>query len=276
MTLLGETWEGLVKTKACRHGLFHYFPHDIYVGRSLDLYGEFAEQEARLFQQVLPAGGVVVEAGANIGALTVPIAKRVGPTGRVLAYEPQPVIAALLARNRASNQLAQIEICQAALGAAPGQIALQLIEYRTLGNFGGVALGTGAAAVLVETIDARALARVDLIKIDVEGMECDVLAGARATIARTRPVLYVENDRAEHSHRLIALLQALGYRLWWHSPPLFNPNNAAGLADNVFGTVMTINLFCLPQERGDAVTGSTPVLGPGDTKEAARARLTAG
>ena len=65
---------------------------DIYIGRSLDLLGEFCEDEARLHRDVIGEGDVVVDAGANIGSHTVVYGKAVGPAGRVHAFEPQRLV----------------------------------------------------------------------------------------------------------------------------------------------------------------------------------------
>lgn len=69
-----------------------YNPTDTFIGRSLDLYGEFSEFESMLFTQILKPGMVAIDVGANIGCFTVPMAKRVGPNGLVVAIEPQRVI----------------------------------------------------------------------------------------------------------------------------------------------------------------------------------------
>ena len=64
---------------AGRHGQFLYNTNDRYIGRSLEFYGEYCEQEADLYRQLLRPGDTVIEVGANIGALTVPLR---GPSGR--------------------------------------------------------------------------------------------------------------------------------------------------------------------------------------------------
>lgn len=90
------------------------------------------------------------------------------------------------------------------------------------------------------------MAACHFIKIDVEGMEGDVLAGAVETINRFRPALYVENDRKEKSTELIERLLGLDYRLYWHLPPLFNRKNFAGHEEDVFGQIVSVNMLCLP------------------------------
>jgi hypothetical protein len=70
--------------KTCRYGPMLYLKRDRYVGRSLDVYGEYSELEMQVFAQLLRLGMSVAEIGANIGAHTVPLAKLVGPGGAVL------------------------------------------------------------------------------------------------------------------------------------------------------------------------------------------------
>jgi hypothetical protein len=125
------------------------------------------------------------------------------------------------------------------------------LDYAAENNFGGVALqeaGPGETVARI-TIDAIGLSSCHLIKIDVEGMETDVIAGAAETIRRCRPLLYVENDRAERSAALIQQIIDLDYRLSWHLPPLFNPDNYFGAHDNAFGDILSVNMLCVPQER---------------------------
>ena len=83
-------------------------------------------------------------------------------------------------------------------------------------------------SVSVVPLDTLGLSRLALVKVDVEGMEAEALLGAERTIAQHRPILYVENDRRDRSERPIALIGALIYDLWWHLPPMFNPDNFRG------------------------------------------------
>ena len=201
------------ETKACRYGKMEYLPNDIYQGRALGIYGEWAEGEMAIFREVLRPGDVAADVGANIGSLTLGMAQVVGPNGAVHAFEPQPELYEILCRNIALNGLAHVVAHREAAGAAPGAIRVPAADYDKPGNFGGVALGgEQGAEVRVVTIDSLGLPRLRLLKADVEGMEADVLAGARETIQRLSPALYVENDRPDKSEALIALILDLGYR----------------------------------------------------------------
>lgn len=234
----------------CRHGWMLYHGADQYIGRGLKKYGEFSEGEVALFRQVLRPGDVVLEAGANFGAHTVAMAQMVGEQGRIFAFEPQRLVFQAMVANVAINSLPNVVTVQAGLGAQPGVIKVPVLNPAMGHNFGGFNISNHNAGeeVSVQTVDSLNLSRCRLIKVDVEGMECEVLEGARDTIARLRPVLYVENDRTEHSQRLIALIQSMGYKLWWHLPRMFNPNNFRGDSENIFGQIVSVNMLCLPQE----------------------------
>ena len=134
-----------------RHGQFLYNRHDVYIGRSLELYGEWSEGEIDLFRQVLQPGMVVVDAGANIGTHTVALARAVAPNGVVYAFEPQRIVFQTLAANVALNSLTNVICQQRALGEAPGIARVPPLDYAVANNFGGVELaGTDAGGEPVE------------------------------------------------------------------------------------------------------------------------------
>jgi len=255
-----------LRIKRCRRGPMMYFPADLYVGRSLDLYGEFSEGEVELFAQIVKPGMLVVDVVANIGAHTVFFAKTVGPEGRVLAVEPQRILYQILCANLALNLIGNTFVRQAGLGSAPGSIQVPPINYAGSFNFGGVSLGnfTEGEQVPVITLDSLALPACHVLKIDVEGMESEVLQGGRDTLARHRPLLYVENDRPEKSAALIALLFELDYRLFWHLPPLFHADNFAGHAENVFSTIVSANMIGVPRSIEQSVQGFREITSPDD------------
>ncbi len=256
-----------MRVKACRRGPMMYFASDQYVGRSFDLYGEFSEGETVVFAQVLKPGMVAIDAGANIGAHTVFFAKAVGPSGRVYAFEPQRRVHQMLCGNVALNALGNVSCLHTALGATAGSVTIPPIEYDKGGNFGGLALGRweSGETVPVMTLDSLALETCHFIKIDVEGMERDVLQGTTATLARCKPFLYVENDREKNSAALIQWLLDHDYRLYWHLTPLFNPNNHFGTAENVFGGILSINKLGIPKSTTVNLNGFREILSADDT-----------
>jgi FkbM family methyltransferase len=225
----------MIKIKQCRHGRLLFYDNDTYIGKSLDVSGVYSEEEILLWQQIVKPGHTVIEVGANIGAHTVWFSKAVGPSGRVIAVEPQRQLFHMLCGNLALNEVKNTSATFAALGAACGTVPVPHIEYGKPGNFGGVSLGGDGEAVPVLPLDTLNI-NPDFMKIDVEGMEADVLRGARETIERCRPVLYVENDRKEKSEELVELIRDLGYVLYWHHP-LINRE--------LFGNMVSLNMLCV-------------------------------
>jgi FkbM family methyltransferase len=252
--------------KDCRQGKMIFLRSDKYIGRCLELYGEYSHGESELFAQLVDPGQVVVEVGANIGVHTVQLARLTGPSGIVVAFEPQRVIFQMMCANMVMNDHFHVVTVLAAAGRAPGVIKVPSLDYTADFNFGGVCLGEGSAGepVPVMPLDGLQLPSLRLLKVDVEGMEVEVLAGARQLIAKHRPILYVENDRQEKSPQLIAMIDDLGYDMWWHKPSLFNPDNFAGRKDNVFGSIRSNNMLCLPKGSDLHLEGFRQVSGPSD------------
>ena len=209
-------------------------------------------------------GHVVVEVGANIGAHTIFFAQQVGPYGRVYAFEPQRVVFQTLCANLALNSLTNVECFQQAVGDLPGTINVTPLDYTQENNYGGLALGgfTTGEAVPVVTLDSLNLPKLNVLKIDVEGMEQPVLLGAQQTLNRCRPILYVENDRADRSDDLIRCLDSLEYNLYWHLPALFNPHNFAGNSTNVFGQIISKNMIGVHRSVPQKLDGFQPVVVP--------------
>ncbi len=146
---------------------------------------------------------LAIDVGAFIGSHTIWMAGMCGL--RVVAIEPNPAAAAHLRANVEANGLSRfVRIVEAAAGKDAGTGGLILAE----GNHGKtkVMLGTGPIKVL--PIDALKLTNVALVKIDVEGAEMDVLEGARLTIDKWSPLLYVESLDLE---KLTVWMGAHGY-----------------------------------------------------------------
>ncbi len=221
-----------------------------------DQYGEFSEPEGRVLAGLVPEGGLAIEAGANIGAHTLALARAAGPRGAVIAFEPQRVLYQMLCANLALNEIRNVRAINAGVGAARGHTRVPAIDYAAAGNFGGVSLGAERGEIVpVEAIDASPLRRLDLLKVDVEGMEIDVLSGAAKTIAQHKPALYVEADRPDRAKALIDKLLSFDYRLFLHLPALFDPGNHFANPENVFGDIGSANLLCVPRGRDCPVPG---------------------
>jgi len=146
----------------------------------------------------------IIDAGANLGAWSIPYGKMCEGWGNVLAFEPQERIFYALAGNIVINNLTNVRAFNAALGAKNSTIGVPFLDYTKSSNFGGLSLNGEndigqnidqgkTYSVPLKTIDSLDLKDVGLIKIDVEGMELEVITGAIKTIMKDRPVLIIEH-----------------------------------------------------------------------------------
>ena len=231
-----------------RYGRMLYPRADQYVGRSFLEYGEFSEGELDVFRYFVQPGSVVLDIGANIGAHTVPLAQLAGPEGLVIAFEPQRILHQILCANLALNSITNTLAYASALGDCVETCKIPLLDYSRPNNYGGISLDSSleGESVPVDKLDNFQLPRVDFIKMDVEGFERKVLEGGSETLKRCCPVLYVENDRQEKSEALIQLLLDWEYRLWWHTPQLFNPDNFKGNPEDHFPGIVSVNMLAIP------------------------------
>jgi FkbM family methyltransferase len=247
---------------AGKDGYLLYNRNDQYIGRAIEKYGEFSGLELDLFRQFCAPGSVVIEVGANIGAHTVGLARLVGSQGRVLAFEPQRLVFQTLCANVALNSLENVDCYWAAVGSQEGFVTVPDLSPRQELNFGGVTLlgAQSGQRVSCVTLDRFiSLPKVSVIKIDVEGMEADVLRGSEQLLKKFKPILYVENDRVEKSEALIQLIAGFGYRMFWHLPPLFNPNNFFSNSENSYPNVVSVNMLCVHRDLDMRVSGQEVV-----------------
>jgi len=150
------------------------------------------EKQTELLLAQLEPGDTFVDVGANLGYYTVLAAKKVGATGRVFAFEPDPESFALLKRNVARNGLDQVVLENKAAGATHGTLRL-FLSTANRGDHRVYDPGGGRTSVEVEVVAldaylAAAGGNVDFAKIDTRGAECAVLEGMKTTIA-TQPQL---------------------------------------------------------------------------------------
>ncbi|MEN3282333.1 MAG: hypothetical protein V7607_3473 [Solirubrobacteraceae bacterium] len=132
-------------------------------------------------------GGVAVDVGANIGYLTIVLARAVGPDGIVLAVEPEPSNLALLRANIWRHGLRNVCLLAAAASDSIGYLGLREGEPDNTGSY-ETHRAAGADDLVVPAVvldDVLAGVSVDLIKIDVQGSDHDVVAGLHATLARS-------------------------------------------------------------------------------------------
>ncbi|MBV9375442.1 MAG: FkbM family methyltransferase [Alphaproteobacteria bacterium] len=173
----------------------------------------------------LRPGSVVIDVGAHLGEWAVPLARKVGEAGRVLAIEPAPRAAAALETTLVANALHQAEPVRCAVGDHDGvaEFAVPIVTSARIDSgtarIGPACAGHEALQVPLRRLDSLAdeydLAALDLIKIDTEGHERRVLDGAADILRRHRPVLVIETGHEADGDRsaIRDRLAGLGYRM---------------------------------------------------------------
>jgi FkbM family methyltransferase len=202
------------------------WPHSR-IGWNLFCFGDYEPELRDLFRCYVPEGGVVVEVGANIGWHLLLFCKLTGSTGQVHAFEPNRSVYNEMCGNLALNHVQNVTSWNCALSSESGTAVFQGVAVNQHGAGDGhlvfgdpSALSSVGAEVRVETLDGLnlPLARLDLMKIDVEGAEYEVLTGALRTIEHFLPVLVFEhledfNGRANGDNAVVVTrLSSLGYQ----------------------------------------------------------------
>jgi FkbM family methyltransferase len=182
--------------------------------------GTWEESAIDTIRRFLPAGGVGVDVGANIGFMTMHMACCVGPSGHVLAFEPTTWAHRRLVANLGLNDLPQVEAIRMGLGDAPSlaQGVPAPCGYPLVGE-----RRFTPDDLEIVTLDAylegHPIDRLDFVKCDTDGWELHVFRGAAATLRRFRPVILLEVNpeglAEQHGsvRELVELLRGLGYRL---------------------------------------------------------------
>ncbi len=187
------------------------------------------------FAELVPAGGVVWDVGANVGFYTLIAARLVGEAGRVVAFEPLPENQRAIRRNVALNDLANVELVAVALSDAEGEAELQLhgdptwakLDTHADTSFKRDSAVAGSVRVSVTTLDAQLqrLPAPALVKMDIEGAEVAALRGAGRLLGEVRPAIVCELHGTNAA--VVDALEAHGYAVSTVETPDVAPRDAA-------------------------------------------------
>lgn len=207
------------------------------VGAQILQNGSYDLGEIETLKQLLPLrrkyygdGVVVLDGGANIGVHTVEFAKFMEGWGGVIAVEAQERIFYSLAGNLNTNNCLNARAVWGALDSKNGHIDIPEPDYTKQSSFGsfelrdrlgveniGQEIDYDKATLRVATmaIDSFELPRLDLLKLDVEGMELEAIEGGKETIKRCKPLIYAEVVKTDRKV-LTETLEGLGYKVFPH------------------------------------------------------------
>jgi FkbM family methyltransferase len=210
--------------------------YDLDLSQAIDLtifvLGRFEPSTVAAFRRYVKPGATVLDIGANIGAHTLQLARLVGPQGRVLSFEPTAFAFAKLRRNLDLNpQIAgRVTALQYFLTGGNGDAlppsvfsnwSLQRSAEAHEKHLGVPMATAGARSATLDSVLAeQAVEKVDLIKLDVDGFECDVLAGASNMMRRDRPTFVMEImpyglvEQGASLEQLLSFFLPFGYRFY--------------------------------------------------------------
>ena len=165
--------------------------------QNLEGYAAELDSLAALLARRVPRTAAVIDVGANIGLSTILMARL---AGHVTAYEPSPPNVTFLRRNLERNGIANVEVRAAAASSRPGTLRFHVAEVGAASHVvapghmarRGIRTVDVPAATLDDADDMPSGTRIAFVKIDAEGHEPDVLAGARRLLTRDRPLVYTE------------------------------------------------------------------------------------
>ena len=215
-------------------------------------YFGFKDETIDSFYSLIRPNQVVLDIGANIGITVLNIAKKLKGTGKVIAFEPDPLNFKQLKKNISLNNFKNIELQNIGLGA---EKSIQKLHTPTNSNRGGNRINNGASdkytLVQIETLNSFAEinlgSKVDLVKIDVEGFEYKVLDGGRRFLKTHQPILFIELDdnnlreQGDSAVKLLNLLQDCGYIRF------IKANSGEQIDANYLFTNTHFDILCYPQ-----------------------------
>ena len=223
-----------------KHGTFIHFRNDDPIGACLHYYGEWAQQEFDFFDQFLTAESNVLDVGANIGTHAVYFSRKCNK-GNVVAIEPQIYIFEMLATNLLINECFNAIPVHAGASSKSGVVKMvninPFVDQKT--NYGEFKINNDSNEGIetnIITLDKYVnLNKFNLIKLDVEGLEVDVLNGAKKLLKKHKPFLYIEfSNIKEGNDELLNKIYELDYVPYWHIYPKHNPNNHNKQTKNIW------------------------------------------
>jgi FkbM family methyltransferase len=215
---------------------------------------DWFEDEIGFLRRTLLPGQRAIDIGANYGVYTLSIAKVVGPTGTVWAFEPASSTAAFLAQGIAANNFTQVVLERSALSRNCGTAQLTVNENSELNALvRDEQCGTASETVRLVTLDdclqRYGWEEIDLLKIDAEGEEANIIEGGRRFFADLSPLILYEVKAGEEVHlELVDKFAALGFDSYRLVPglDLLVPFDAAAKPDGYL-----LNLFCCKKDRAE-------------------------
>jgi FkbM family methyltransferase len=243
-----------------KYGKMRIIEADKVVSHALALYGEWAMDELNLLAELITPGMCVLDVGAFIGTHSLAFSKFVGEKGKVYSFEPRKEIFHLLSTNLLLNNCNNATPMNMGLAETDKNLPLQSLDLNDSVNFGGLSLDSVTPSQIkdmyqihVSTIDNLGLGKIDLIKLDVEGMERNVLDGAIKTMLRDRPIVFCECNSLSSGYEILEFCQQYQYDVYGFLASAYNPSNFNKIEENIWGEAKEFALLLVPIEKSNQV-----------------------
>ena len=226
------------------------------------------DAEASLCEAYLRPGDIAIDAGASYGTLTMTMARSVGPSGRVYAFEPAPHPRALLLKAVSCNNFTQVQVVPCALSDRAGVAQFQFLPRRSGSSFLSFADAPGAddeereiIRVRITTLDQffkGSFPRIRLIKLDVEGAEPLVLRGSRGLLQASPELVLITEVCPENLSRFgvgvseyLEMIQSFGFQIYSIPYQRGEPPVRSGVSQitALVEKYNLVNLLCIRSEK---------------------------
>lgn len=243
-----------------------YWHIDFREGIDLALYlGVYEPETLKVLAQRIKPGATVLDIGANVGAMTLPLAKSVGSSGHVYAFEPTSWAYDKLQHNLSLNpDLGKRVTAEKLMLLSEGQmppdfiysswnLSAQVDDQTHPSHMGRLMATDSVSGITLDRYFENRPNRINLIKLDVDGYELVVLQGARSLLQRDRPEILLEmaphvQEERQQLDDLLCELAELGYQLFHLNAKTTIPMNRA-VIEKLCPTGGSINVLALAQPR---------------------------
>ena len=181
----------------------------------------------------------VLDIGANFGYLASVWAHSIASTGQTIAFEPNKNLFACVKKTIAANNIKNFDVCNLAVGAHNGNIRLNVSDFSSNTNTLSSAIDTYNIDMVTvdDFVSNNKIHTVDLIKIDVDGIELDILKGAKEVLKQHTAIVIIETN---NDKRIIEFFKLLNYTIYDMKLDLYKD-----------GDVLPLNIFCVPKTQNN-------------------------
>lgn len=242
-----------------KKGPHQYISVDDTIGKSLELYGEWANSEISFMLKFINEGDAVLDIGCNIGVHSMEFSDSVGSNGTIYSFDPQP----------------EVIVCAISTGKLQGRKNIifnafglsNKFKFATLSsspiselNFGAryinssnVNASSTTNGIVVAPLDALNLEKISLIKADIEGHEIPFLKGARKSIKKSKPLLFLEANDERSKSQIRSWAKLHFYTCLELEFRAFNKNNFKMSKENIFGEAHECMIMMIPLKQSATI-----------------------